>query len=278
MNNAIRYLLVLPLLAFLSACIAIPVQTGSGGDEPFARKKLAFIEIGKSTKEDIATAMPRPMKFLGGDLWLYRAARKEANWSAFVVLVSPSDIDGGLVPAETGEIDYRFLVIRFDENGVAAALETSRSEKRLGCNRSGVCGTGSTYALVAPKDRDRAIKNLKVPENRCAVHVYGEPKTTIRISLDGEYVGELLGKQGFIFEQVDRGTRQLSIAGKYQGHGNLFRHVDFSCESGDPVFFHIKTENRRGFSRVLGIDIMEHDAVEGRLAIDRRKLMLHEGG
>ena len=277
MNNAIRYLLVLPLLAFLSACIAIPVQTGSGDDEPFAKKKLAFIEIGKSTKEDIATAMPRPMKFLGGDLWLYRAARKEANWSAFVALVSPSDIGGGLVPAETGEIDYRFLVIRFDENGVAAALETSRSEKRFGCNRSGVCGTGSTYTLVAPKERDRAIKSLKVSEDRCAVYVYGEPKTTIRISLDGEYVGELFGKQGFIFEQVDQGTRQLSIAGKYQGYNRLSRHVDFSCISGGSVFFQIETEKRRGFSSVLGIDITEHDAAEGRLAIGKRKLMLQEG-
>lgn len=277
MNSTIRYLLVLPLLAFLSACIAVPVQTGSGGDEPFSRKKLAFIEIGKSTKEDIATAMPRPMKFLGGDLWLYRAARKEANWSAFVVLVSPSDIGGGLVPAETGEIDYRFLVIRFDENGVVAALETSRSEKRFGCNRSGVCGTGSTYTLVAPKERDRAIKSFKVPENRCTVHVYGEPKTTIRISFDGEYVGELLGKQGFIFEQLNQGTRQLSIAGKYKGHDRLFRNVDFNCKSGGSVFFQIKTEKRRGFSRVLGIDIMEHDAVEGRLAIDKREPMLREG-
>lgn len=277
MNSVIRCLLVLPLLAFLSACIVLPIPTGSGDDEPFANKKLTFIEVGKSTKKDIATAMPRPMKFLGGDLWLYAKERKEANWSAFMLLIGPSGPEGGRVPVETGEIDYRFLVIEFDENGVVAALETSRSEKRFGCNRSGVCGTGSTYTLVAPKERDRAIKSLKASENRCAVYVYGEPKTTIRISLDGKYVGELFGKQGLIFEQVDQGTRQLSIAGKYQGHNRLFRHVDFSCNSGGSVFFQIKTEKRRGFSRVLGIDIMEHDVVEGRLAIHKRKLMLHEG-
>jgi hypothetical protein len=277
MNSAIRLLLVLPLLAFLSACIAVPVKTGDGGDEPFAKKKLAFIEVGRSTKQDIVTAMPHPMQFLGGDLWLYWAARNEANWSAFVALVSPSDIGGGLVPAETGEIDYRFLVIRFDANGVVADLETSRSEKRLGCNRSDVCGTGTTYTLVAPKERDRAVKSLKVPENRCAVHVYGEPNTTIRISLDGEKVGELLGKQGFIFEQLDQGIRQLSIAGKYSGHDRLVRHVDFNCKSGSSVFFQIQTEKRRRFSRLLEIDVMEHDAFEGRKAVEKRRLMLHEG-
>jgi hypothetical protein len=277
MNSAIRYLLVLPLLAFLSACIAVPVKTGSGGDEPFARKKLAFIEIGKSTKEDIETAMPKPMMFLGGDLWLYWAARKEANWSAFVALISPSGIGGGLAPEKTGEIDYRFLVISFDQNDVVAGLETSRSEKRFGCNRSGVCGTRSTYALVAPKEQDRAVKSLNVPENRCAVHVYGEPKMSIRISLDGVLVGELFDNQGFIFEQVDPGTRQLSIAGKYQGYNRFSRHVDFSCISGGSVFFQIETEKRRGFSSVLEIDITEHDAAEGRLAIGKRKLMLQEG-
>ena len=54
-------LLALPLVISLSACIAFPIQLPD--EEPFKVDKLAFIEIGKTTKEEIATAMSDfPMK------------------------------------------------------------------------------------------------------------------------------------------------------------------------------------------------------------------------
>ena len=48
-------LLALPLVISLSACIAFPTQLPD--EKPFKDEKLAFIEIGKTTKEEIATAM-----------------------------------------------------------------------------------------------------------------------------------------------------------------------------------------------------------------------------
>ncbi len=94
-------LLALSLVISLSACI-IP---GPGGDEePFKDEKLAFIEIGKTTKDEIATAMSAftikthergdsewdegevrvkltPQKYRGGDWWLYAETASRASRS-----------------------------------------------------------------------------------------------------------------------------------------------------------------------------------------------------
>ena len=76
-------LLASPLLISLSACIAFPTQLPD--EEPFNDEKFAFIEIGKTTKEEIATAMSdfpmktdegevrvklTPKKYRGEDWWL----------------------------------------------------------------------------------------------------------------------------------------------------------------------------------------------------------------
>jgi hypothetical protein len=42
-------------IVFLSSCIVIPIEIG--GEEPFTDDQLAFIESGKSTKAEIASAM-----------------------------------------------------------------------------------------------------------------------------------------------------------------------------------------------------------------------------
>jgi len=131
-------LLALPLLNSLSACV---VPIGGGHEEAFIDEKLAFIKIGKSTKEEIATTMSdflmetdegevrvnlTPQKFRGGDWWLYAQAREEFKWT----------IDGPDEDLTFGDVDYRFLLIKFDNNGVVADYELSTSEGR-GCNRYG---------------------------------------------------------------------------------------------------------------------------------------------
>ncbi len=88
-----RLQLVLPLVISLSACI-FPTQLPD--EEPFKDEKLTFIEIGKTTKEEIATAMSdfpmktdegevrvklTPQKYRGGDWWLYARTREELQWT-----------------------------------------------------------------------------------------------------------------------------------------------------------------------------------------------------
>jgi len=266
MNSTLRYLSALPLLALLSACIAFP--TDFGDDEPFAEKRLAFIEVGKSTKEDIATAMPPlPIEFLGGDLWLYVKTRREAEW--FLIVFSPS---GGGTGELGGGTDYRYLVIRFDENGVVADYETSQSEKPEGCNRSGVCVSGSTYMLVAPEEQDRVANQFGNPADRCGVYVYGESRTAIHIKLDGHQVGALFGEQGFIVEQPYRGAHELIVSGP---NVKGYTPIEFSCKAGSLVFFQITAERPGFFVGHFKIEVTQRDLEKGRQAINKRDLMLN---
>jgi len=260
-----RILVALPFPIVLAACIALPIE--SGGEEPFADERLTYIEVGESTKEDIATAMPRPMKFLGGDLWLYARSRTEQKW--LFLAATPSG--GG---AETiGGVDYRFLLVRFDENGIVSGYETSSLEKRDGCNRSGVCKSGTSYSLFAPEDHDRVFKQFNIPPGRCGVYVYGKQRGKIPISVDDQSVGWLQDKV-YVFEELDPGIHELIAANiNYVGH----EPMEFNCVAGSPVFFEVKTKGPGLFGGRFEVEVMQRDASEGRQAIARRKLMLQAG-
>jgi hypothetical protein len=269
----------------LSACIAVPIELGD--EEPFNNEQLAFIEIGKTTKEEIAAAMSEyaveraedetsveltPRKFRDGNWWLYVRTRKEAKW--FYVL---SGYYGGEA-GTTGDIDYRFLLIKFHNNGIVAGYELSSSEG-YGCNRSGICVRESRYMLLAPEDEDRVVKQFDIPEDRCGVYVYGKPKpespilSSIPIRFDGHRIGWLSDKKQFFFLQLDQGAHQLATHSP-----NLLdqRPIEFSCAPGGLYFFELMPKRSGDFrSRSFWIEIEQRDAVKGRKAIRKRHLTLN---
>jgi len=263
MTTTIRLLFVLPLLAALSACIALPLE--SGGEEPFSDKRLAFIEVGKSTKEDIEEAMYSPKQYLDGDIWLYAQTRREAKW--WIISFAPS----GVGEATTGGVDYRFLVIRFDDSGVVSGYEASSSNSLDGCNRSGVCRAGSAYMLVAPEDKNRAVKQIDIAADRCGVYVYGARSDEAPIFIDRQHVGLHFSRKGFVFEQLDPGTHQLKVTNNNYSSGKT---QEFSCTAGNPVFFEIRTKRRGFFGGRYDVELAQTGDSEGRQAIDKRKLML----
>ncbi len=278
-------LLALPLVISLSACI-FPTQLPD--EEPFKDEKLAFIEIGKTTKEEIATAMSdfaietdegevrvklTPQKYRGGDWWLYARTREELAW---IVLA-------GMDAEEIGDVDYRFLLIKFDNNGIVAGYELSSSEG-YGCNRSGVCvlmcylndacPQGPVYTLLAPEDEDRVVKQFDIPADRCGIYVYGKPKSAFPIYLDGHRVGLLLNKKQFFFWQLDQGVHQLDPSGPDDGNQGS---IEFSCAAGDLYFFELKTKSSGLFTKRYRVwkEIEQPDAVTGRKAIAKRRLTLN---
>ena len=265
-------LLVLPLVISLSACIAFP--TDLPDEDPFKVEKFAFIEIGKTTKEEIATAMSdfpiktdegevrvklTPQKYRGGDWWLYAQTRKELKW----VLIL------GLEAGEFGgNVDYRFLLIKFDNNGIVAGYEKSSSEGS-GCNRRGVCALESLYTLLASEDEDRIVKQFDIPADRCGVYVYG----TGSIWLDGQRVGSLLSTKQFFFRQLDQGVHQLAFRSPDADQ----RPIEISCAAGDLYFFALKGKSSGSFASSFHswIEIEQPDAVTGRKAIGKRQLTLN---
>jgi hypothetical protein len=277
-------LLALPLLICLSACIIIPVERGD--EELFKDERLTFIEVGKSTKEEIATAMSdfamekdegevsvklTPKKFRDGDWWLYTQSRKEAKW--FFAAAAYGRADYGTIG---GDVDYRFLLIKFDNNGVVAGYELSSSEG-TGCNRYGVCVRWSRYMLLAPEDEDRVVKQFDIPADRCGVYVYGKPKSAVPvwsyvpIWLDGDRVGWLLDKKQFLFLQLDQGAHQLAPRSPDVADQ---RPIEFSCAAGRLYFFELKPKRSGFFRPRFWIEIEQRDAVKGRKAIGKRQLSL----
>ncbi len=270
-------LLALPLLISLSACIAFPIQLPD--EEPFKAEKLAFIEIGKTTKEEIATAMSdfpmekdegevrvtlTPQKYRGGDWWLYAQTREELKW----LMIGPQDV------GTIGDVDYRFLLIKFDNNGVVAEYELSSSEGD-GCDRYGICVRESHYMLLASEDEDRVVKQFDIPADRCGIYVYGKPKSAFPIYLDGHRVGWHLDKKQFFFWQLDPGVHQLASRSPDVSDQ---KPIEFSCAAGGLYFFELERK-RSSFWQVgpmsFWAEIEQRDAVKGREAIGTRHLTLN---
>jgi hypothetical protein len=282
-------LLALPLVISLSACI-IPVQRPD--EEPFKDEKLAFIEIGKTTKEEIATAMSdfametdegevrvklTPQKYRGGDWWLYAQTREEFQWT----------FSTGIEAVASRDVDYRFLLIKFDNNGIVAGYELSSSEG-YGCNRYGVCVTmchpyeacpqGPVYTLLAPEDEDRVVKQFDIPADRCGIYVYGKLRaaTPVAIWLDGRQVGWLLNKKQFFFWQLDQGAHQLAYRSRPGDPESAHQtSIEFSCAVGDLYFFELKQKTVSFWRITWYIEIEQPDAVTGRKAIGKRQLSLY---
>ncbi len=269
-------LLALPLLISLSACIAFPIQFPD--EEPFKDEKLAFIEIGKTSKEEIATAMSdfplktdegevrvklTPQKFRGGDWWLYAQTREELQW-----FIAAGGYGGGGVDISP-DVDYRFLLIKFDGNGMVAEYELSSSET-LRCNRYDVCLGQTGLNLLASEEEDRAIKQIDIPADRCGVYVYGTTMSAVPIWLDGHRVGWLLNTKQFFFWGLDQGVHQLALHSPDVADQ---RPIEFSCAAGGLYFFELALK-RTGFGVFRRREIEQRDAVKGRQAIGKRQLML----
>lgn len=269
-------LLALPLVISLSACIVIPVEPGD--EEPFKDEQLTFIEIGTSTKEDFATAMSEfaigedkgeaiseltPIKFKDGDWWLYAQIRKETKWAYAVVGAYGGE--GGAAAGTIGDVDFRFLLIKFDNSGLVGDYQISSSEG-TGCNRQGVCVRGSKYMLLAPSDEDRVAKQFDIPTDGCAVYLYGKSKAAVSIWLDAHRVGWHLDKKQFFSWQLDQGMHQLA------SH-TPDRQIEFSCVAGGLYFFELKRQGTY-WNPSYWTDIEHRDAVKGRKAIGKRRLTL----
>jgi len=272
-------LLALPLLINLSACIAFPIQLPD--EEPFKDEKLAFIEIGKTSKEEIDTAMSdfametdegevrvklTPQKYRGGDWWLYAQTREETKW--FIIYGWPgAGGDAGTI----GDVDYRFLLIKFDNKGIVAGYKLLSSEGD-GCDRYGICVRESHYMLLASEDEDRVVKQFNIPADRCGIYVYGKRWVPpVPIWLDGHRVGWHLDKKQFFFWQLDPGVHQLASRSLDVSEQ---KPIEFGCAAGGLYFFELKRK-RSCCPMSFWAEIEQRDAMKGRKAIGKRQLTLN---
>jgi hypothetical protein len=109
-------LLALSILIALSGCFDLPIPHDS---DPFTDSNLAFIEMGKTTKEEIRLTLAEPpfeiepREFHGGKLWLY--SKKFADWGADKCVGWFGEFGECLY--NRGDKNY-LLLLRFDEQGI----------------------------------------------------------------------------------------------------------------------------------------------------------------
>jgi len=264
------------LVMTLSACIPIPISTGE--EEMFKDKHLAFIELGKTTKQEIEegiVAVEREEdiklareKFRDGDWWLYSQTRDEAKW---LIIAQNPDSFGG--------VDYRYLLIKFDDDGLVAGYELSSSET-LRCNRYGVCRGQAGINLLASEDEDQAIKQIDIAADRCGVHVYGRlsylyhPWSEFSVLIDGQPVGWFVGKKQFLFWQIDPGFHQLVAQSVKHGIKKpIEKQMRFYCGGGGLYFIEV-VPRVKGLSTDWWIELEQHDSTKGREDISKRRLLL----
>lgn len=263
-----KSLLVILCLSFVSGCIVLPIE--SGEEELFVEQQITFIETGKSTKDDVAREMseiatkheytqPRPIKARDGDWWLYRQTRREVKWLGASVYPEVSY-------DTTNSVDYRFLLINFDSNGIVSGYEFSTLEGS-GCNRQGVCLKGNSYLLLAPKDDDRVAKQFNNPGERCGVYLYGDQRHGERFKLDDQLEGSLLEKRKFFFFwSLKQGRHRLSAIGATP--------IEFLCTAGELYFFEVERVGGSLFRMSYKNEIVSQESAIGRREIGKRKLAL----
>lgn len=270
----------LALAIALTACVPFAFPVGVGEPEPFSSGNLSFIEAGRTTKAQLREVMPGPLMSRDGDTWLYAVSREEDNWVVGVIAV-----DGTGGSHKTGAFDYRYLLVRFDENDVITGYETSRSEGEPGCNRPGICALGPVYAchgrgtcvtreyytVFASETEDRAAKRFEAPATGCAAYVYGEPGALTYIRLDKQLSGALLGGEGFMRERLAAGVHELEFSAS---ESLADRSVEFRCSTGELLFFEVRTTRPGVLVGKYVIEVSKRDASVAHEAIADRRLSL----
>ena len=253
-------LMALCVLATLgSGCIVAGVPIQVPDEKPFKDDRLAFIEIGTTTKAQVATTMSnftvltdegekvvalRPLKLKGGDWWLYKRDRATWQWAGCIIF-----IDGDCGTTDVGS-DHRFLLIKFDERGVVSDYDVS-SLGSDGCNSSGICMQKGSFTFLASAEEDDLAKGFHPLNDGCSVYMYakvgvmsGLDPLPVSVTLDDNPAFSLIDREGFLHWRVVDGPHQINIKDRYSYRGSLVPEID--CQQGDILF--IKYSRKRSAS------------------------------
>ena len=274
-------LMALSVLVTVSGCI-YPIQLAD--EKPFKDERLAFLEIGTTTKEEVAASMSNftiyydygeivenltPWKFRGGDWWLYTRDREMLQFEVWPLGA------GSEIPVGDGT-DHRFLLIKFDENGVVFDYEVS-SMLDDGCNNSGVCKNFYDYMLLAPRDQDDLAKTFQLPDDGCGVYMYVEKRTKIlypiRVAFDDRPATRIIDHDGYLYWVADHSQHRIKVTNvgsiEVTTVGNPLIGSDIDCEQSRVAIVEYSNRDRGSDMR---LDHVEES--KGRREIIKRRLIV----
>lgn len=278
-----RFAAALGMTCALSSCY--PSQLPD--PEPFREDRVAFVQIGVTSSEEIAAAMSdfpvrvdsqevrrslKPKKYRNGTTWLYGQRREKL---VVDVLGSPN-----VYTSDFGGFDYRFWLINFDTNGVVESFETLESEG--GCSRDGVCVRETAdhdleYWLLATEAEDQLVKQSKIAPDLCGVFLFGKTRGrrgTLAIVLDDRDIGEVMDDRHYYFVTVSKGNHRLLLSrpfyiSDYILSGKQPTLHDFNCAGGERFFFDMRPRSGE-------VEVTEVEESAGRAALASRRLTLNE--
>ena len=123
-------LFALSLLA-ISGCIAIPI-VDLGDPQPFTSKAIDFIELGKTTKEEVRARLGSPHgTYDDGRWWVYSERQDLPEWELIWVLVSTSGAysDGTPIPVGGGGQRRHTLLLEFSGSDAILGVDVVTSKQ-----------------------------------------------------------------------------------------------------------------------------------------------------
>jgi hypothetical protein len=273
--TALPHFLIFATALGMSSCVPIPVEVED--ERLFEPDQVDFIEIGRSTKADISAAMSElpkeddesefseglaPIEYQDGEWWLYVQLWSSDRWLFMPVIPT--------APYVSGQSEYRFLLINFDNDGIVSHYETSTLQND-GCNQSGICKKGSEFILLGRSEDVQSARLSESLAEKCGVYLYTDVDFTIPIVRNGSRVGRLVDDDHFLYWQLDPGRyelKSLSLDDFDRGP------IEFECAIGELYFLEFQRRTRGAGRRIIWIEIVERDPVEGHQAIESRQLML----
>ncbi len=127
--SRIAGMLVVP---FLAGCIAVPIPLVPD-PHPYPAAELAYLEVGRTTRDDVLAQHGSPYKELG-PWWIFYASRYEVGFRVCAASMG-GEVGCDLVDRE---LKTYFLAVKFDASDVVEGFEVF-SEDFNGCKKSGIC-------------------------------------------------------------------------------------------------------------------------------------------
>jgi outer membrane protein assembly factor BamE (lipoprotein component of BamABCDE complex) len=156
MNNTLRILVAVGMVASLGACVVIPIPMPSRTQASYVeRQDVRFISKGTTTNAEVRERLGEPSQTLEDPTrWIYTLRKFTGNrWAACIFVGGPYAADGDCGMVSEGRTKFKILEIEFDEDGIVADKD-SYSIVDGKCKRADICEASGLYTSYDPDVTD----------------------------------------------------------------------------------------------------------------------------
>lgn len=128
----------------LASCVIIPI--GGGEPHPFGKRRLAFIEIGVTQKDEVLSELGTPAIWNGGKWWKYHGTRKGSD----LLIIAGGGYMADAEKLEGGTSSYE-LLIGFQSDGTVWRYGVLDGDSSCDVQRGLCYQNGKVFVNVDPE-------------------------------------------------------------------------------------------------------------------------------